>query len=163
MALALLAVGLLTHASLTVSGHRQGRSNAERRLAWEGLRTQVARLRDWDLADCYTAFDDSSANDPPGAPGSDFDVPGLEPISGSVGRVLVPASPASDGSGAIVLREDLVQPAFGLPLDLDGDGVLDDQPKDTLYRRLPVRLEVRWRGVHGEQSLGMTTWLGELQ
>jgi hypothetical protein len=46
-----------------------------------------------------------------------------------------------------------------MPADLDGDGVIDDQPKDKTYIHLPVMVEVRWVGQLGPQRLRLTTWL----
>ncbi|MEQ8763405.1 MAG: hypothetical protein RL885_05730 [Planctomycetota bacterium] len=165
MALALLSVGVLSHASLSLTNQRQCRANLEHRLAWEGLKSQVARLRSWPLTDCFAAFDGSLDNDPAGAPGSEFAIAGLQPsetaFGSEVGVVEWPT--LQDAEGRFVIREDLDDADFGLPADLDGDGVIDSEPKDATYRRIPVRVVARWHGVYGEQSLSMTTWLGDLQ
>ncbi|MEQ8763408.1 MAG: type II secretion system protein [Planctomycetota bacterium] len=162
IALSILSVGLLAHGSLTLSSMTQSELNRERRLALEGLRSQLEQMRAWDFRQCYSAFDLSSANDPPGAPGSQFDILGLEPVSpgGRVGRVLLPTAPNPSGTPPTALREDLSQPDIGLPADLDGDGAIDNLPKDDSYVRLPVRVEARWRGVSGEQQMIIATWLG---
>ena len=71
-------------------------------------------------------------------------------------RVLVEAPAGVDG-----LREDQVAAEFGLPADLNGDGAIDDQPHQTDYRVLPVRVRFMWSAdALGTRSMQLTTWLG---
>jgi hypothetical protein len=58
-----------------------------------------------------------------------------------------------------VLREDVKNTALGMPRDLDGDGLIDDKPKDASYIHLPVIVEVRWEGRMGPQTTRLVTWL----
>ncbi|MHC5012591.1 MAG: hypothetical protein ACYTG6_16865 [Planctomycetota bacterium] len=43
-----------------------------------------------------------------------------------------------------MLREDVVAPEFGLPADLNGDGRIDDQPRDDDCIALPVIVTFQW-------------------
>ena len=160
-----LAIGLLAQASLTVSSYSQTLLNRERRLAMEGARSQLEILKGRELATVFAAYDASTTNDPPDAPGPDFDVPSLQPVAGDpdghVGRVIFPVGEPPETSGTFdpVLREDLSDTAMGMPADLDGDGAIDANPKDGTYIHLPVTVEVEWAGKVGRQTLRITTWL----
>jgi len=161
----MLSLGLLAQASVTITSYRQSVVNKERRLALEGARSQIEILKRYDLRSVFPAFDSSKVNDPTGAPGPYFDVQGLraDPAesSGRVGKIIFPVGPAPDPvqNPDPVLREDVQDPRLGMPADLDGDGVIDDQPKDKTYIHLPVIVEVRWEGQLGSQRLRLTTWL----
>ena len=122
-------------------------------------------LKRFDLRTVFPAYDASKANDPPNAPGPYFDVRGLNPDpndpSGRVGRVIFPVGPPPPSAPIRdpVLREDVRNPRMGMPADLDGNGKIDDQPKDATYIHLPVMVEVRWKGRIGQQSVSLVTWL----
>jgi type II secretory pathway pseudopilin PulG len=62
--------------------------------------------------------------------------------------------------GATELREDADMPAFGLPADLNGDGVVEATARDLDYRALPVVVTFRWtpRG-EAPEELRVATWL----
>ena len=65
--------------------------------------------------------------------------------------------PAADDGG---LREDLVQPHFGLPADLNRDGTVDAEPRDDDYQALPVVFHLRWHPTgESPQELRIHTWL----
>jgi len=164
IAMSALIVAMLAHAGLTVSTHAQNSLNQERRLALEGLRGQLDRMRTVEFKHAFATFDTVTTNDPPGAVGPNFAIAGLNPSpsdgDGFVGRVIFPvAPPASDPSAPPVLREDVVNAEMGMPADLDGDGVVDDQPKDEGYLYLPVIVEARWRSIVGEQRMHIMGWL----
>jgi len=165
IALAVLAVGMLAQASLTITHANQTHLNKEQRLALQGARAQLEVLKNYDFATVFGAFDELTFNDPPNAQGPDFDVRGLNPDpddpDGKVGRVYFPVGPAPTGSPVPgpVLREDQQNNWFGTPADLDGDGAIDDQPKNTSYIHLPVVVEIRWHGKSGTHTLRLTTWL----
>lgn len=164
VALSVLTIGLLAHASLVVNGHTNLRLNQDRRLALEGLRLQLERLRDFEFADCFGAFDEAAGNDPAVAPGPHFDIPGLQPSAadadGRVGRIVFPVAIPSVSAGLEpALTESVENPRLGMPADLDGDALIDDLPKDDTYVRLPVLVEARWEGPSGEQVARLRTWL----
>jgi hypothetical protein len=56
-----------------------------------------------------------------------------------------------------VLRETAMFAKLGMPRDLNGDGAVDNQPRTTDYRVLPVHLRVAWRGANSDHSLEMHT------
>jgi len=58
------------------------------------------------------------------------------------------------------LRENLVAPRFGLPADLDGNGVVDGESRLADYRVLPVVVTFRWRpNGDAAHELRVATWL----
>ncbi|MBN2489553.1 MAG: hypothetical protein JXQ29_01725 [Planctomycetes bacterium] len=160
-----LTIGLLAQGALTISHYNQSQFNRELRLALGAAQQQIEILRNHDFRTVFAAFDGSTANDPPSTPGPHFEVPGLSAVEGDPdglpGRIRFPVGspPVSASTSDPVLREDLDEPAMGLPCDLDGDGLIDDLPKDTSYIHLPVIVEVRWRGKSGNQVLRLATWL----
>jgi type II secretory pathway pseudopilin PulG len=78
-------------------------------------------------------------------------------------RVLVdvPAAPLDiDPSGPEFLREDVTAAAFGLPSDLNGDGVVDGAARDADYAVLPVVVFMRWNDLNGNsRELRMSAWV----
>jgi len=165
IAISILAIGLMAQASLALSHSNQTRLNREFRAALEGARAKIEVLKEHDFKTVFAAFDASTRNDPPDAPGPGFALHGLSPVhrdpDGLVGKVRFPVGspPANWTHQDPVLREDLDDDLFGLPRELDGDGAVDSHPKDERYIHLPVVVEVRWRGVSGNQILRLTTWL----
>ncbi len=160
-----VAIGLLAQASLTISSYSQTALNKERRLAMQGVRSQLEVIKGMELANVFAAFDESTDNDPADAPGPHFDIKGLRPIPGDadghVGRVVLPVGdpPESSESSDPVLREDVSDTLMGMPYDLDGDGIIDSLPKNGTCIHLPVTIEVEWTGKIGRQILQLTTWL----
>ncbi len=77
-------------------------------------------------------------------------------------RVEVPMTPTTVAAGgtAMRLREDANLTRFGLPKDLNGDGLIDADPRDNDYVALPVEVTFRWvlRG-RGPRELRVSTWL----
>lgn len=57
--------------------------------------------------------------------------------------------PARSDFGDYQLREDYDDLALGMPRDLDGDNVIDDQDHARDYVRLPVCVRVVWEGPNG--------------
>ena len=166
IAISVLAIGLMAQASLALSHSNQTRLNREYRAALEGARARIEVLKEHDFQTVFAAFDASTRNDPPDAPGPGFAVVGLSPVlrdpDGLVGKVCFPVGlpPSNWAHQDPVLREDLDDDRFGLPRDLDGDGAIDSHPKDERYIHLPVVVEVRWRSAAGgNQIVRLTTWL----
>ncbi|MEQ8764182.1 MAG: hypothetical protein RL885_09655 [Planctomycetota bacterium] len=168
MAITTFAIAFLTLAAMTTTAKSQTKMNAERRVALEAAQEQIEQLKNTPFEAVYRLFDGSAHND--GAlqsPGDQFDVEGLEPspddTDGRCGRIILPTRvPPPDGEGnqpPPYLWERFSDVKLGLPADLDGDGLIDDSPKDGSYMHLPVRVEVRWTGAVGEQSLSVSTWL----
>ena len=61
--------------------------------------------------------------------------------------------------GAWQVREDLVMPELGMPRDLSGDGVIDDQDHSLDYVLLPARIQIDWRGAGGDAHVEFHTVL----
>lgn len=110
--------------------------------AFEACQLQVATLRSTPFAELVARYDADSGNDPvAGAPGATFAVSGLSRRSdpgAEVGAIVLPL----DTLGR--LREDLVMPELGMPMDLNGDGVIDSDDHSGDYVVLPVLVRVRW-------------------
>jgi hypothetical protein len=53
-----------------------------------------------------------------------------------------------------------VLPRYGLPADLNGDGVVEASPRDDDYLMLPVVVRLRWRrAAEGSNEVVLATWL----
>jgi hypothetical protein len=163
-----VAIGVLMLALLgfsrSISGAvRDQASQGERMRALNAARAAIEGLRARPFASVYVLHNDDGDDDPGGAgtaPGPHCAVPGLAApagdLDGAAGRILFPE--IDSGSGP-VLREDLVDPVFGLPFDLDADGVIDGGDKSSSYRLLPVLVRISWLGGAGSQELELATWL----
>ena len=126
-------------------------------------RDRIEALRTEGFDGLFYLYNDYDADDYWGAglsPGPGFEVAGLEPrpgdADGLVGRIEFPSVVTG---GVEQLREDVVNDAFGLPMDLNCDGVIDTQNHAGDYEVLPVRVVVEWRGVGGNGSVTLTTVL----
>lgn len=154
VAVAILAIGMLSQASLTVTHVGQSALNKASRLAIDGIHNQIEDLKNHAFADVFKDYQ--------GTPLQHFAVPGLEPQDsdpdGAVGEIIFPT--ASDPLvGNLVLREDLARPELGLPRDLDGDGAIDSTPKNATYQLLPVMIELRWKSPVGDRSMRVAVML----
>ncbi len=158
--LTLLVIGVLGYLHVIVGSVQGADVHRERTRALDAARAQLERLKAVPIAEVLARFDEDEENDPEGpgtAPGPFFDVPGLDALpgapGGAVGRILFPQV---DGA----LREDTDWPQFGLPRDLNGDGVVDDEDRSEDYRILPVRVRIEWRGASGPTQIELGTILG---
>ena len=178
LGLVILAVGLLSHASLTMAEHRLSR---EQQLRSEGLhvaRQLVERLRsdeDWAglydrlrarqaLADTPSSADALRLED-----GREAFVPQAYFPDFALSRALpqvhvlidVPSGPDPvTPGGPAVLREDVTAPAYGLPADLDADGTVDADAHDGDYVVLPVRVTILWTPAgEAARQLTLPVWL----
>lgn len=136
-------------------------SNRETSVAHFAARRALERMRDLPFEDVFAAYNEDPSDDPAGVVGAGpaFAVPGLDPQEGDAdgleGRILLPIPPA----GPLVLQESLNAPDFGLPLDLNADGVLDGDNRAGDYAALPVRVRVEWRGASGNRFIEVQTLL----
>lgn len=143
---------------------KANRVRRETAVAREALREQVERLKGAPFEDVFALYNADAADDSAGlgpAPGPAFTVAGLRPAPGDadgiVGAVEIPSFvPAG---GVAQLREDVLDPSFGLPRDLDADGALDALDHALDYALLPARVRVRWAGVSGPRELRATLLL----
>ena len=83
----------------------------------------------------------------PNALGVAFDVAGLEPAEGfaHVGSITFVADETC--------TDEALGAALGMPRDLDGDGYVDGTSVLETARLLPAVIDLRWKGVRGEQRL----------
>lgn len=161
MALTVFALALGGMVAALLHSRGLARTNAETSLAYEAASAVLEEMRARPFLDIYELYNTTPADDPVGlvATGPGFDVPGLNlqlnDPDGLAGRIEFP------GGGGLELREDVVAPEFGLPRDLNADGVIDGADHSDDYLILPVRVVVEWRGVTGNRSIGLETLLSD--
>lgn len=137
-----------------------GDSSRDTTVAYLRAERVIEQLKAANFDEVFARFNDDAGDDPAGvSPGADFAVAGLDPrdddADGIVGRILFPV-----GAGApSLLREDLVDEAFGMPRDLNADGVVDAVDHSGDYVILPVRVRVEWRGRSGNRFIELETIL----
>ncbi|MHC5010508.1 MAG: type IV pilus modification PilV family protein [Planctomycetota bacterium] len=165
-----LAIALLGHAASTVTEHRLAEAGQVRSEALHASRQFVERLRaDEDFTGLLSrilalqlttgaggkaTLDDGRTAFDPTAYYPDFVVP--DAVDSMAVRVEVPLHVGD----VVSLREDQNLPYFGLPGDLNGDGAVDDQPRDDDYRALPVAFTFRWVPPgQAPAELRFSTWL----
>ena len=156
LSLLLLGFGRFMAVSMVTAG-----LDREAALAEEAARSQLEVLRAEDLTDVfarYNALPDDDAEGIGTAPGKDFAVANLVAMTtdadGMAGEILLPETPPG------VLREDQLDPLFGLPLDLNGDGLIDAADHAGDYAALPVVVRVEWTGQSGPARVEIRTTLG---
>ena len=152
----LILMGLSALARVTIGLARAGNMARESELAAQAARAMLERIQAEAFPQAFRSYNATGADDPGGAntaPGANFAVAGLRAIPGDAdgrpGEVLFP-SPAGQPAQ---LREDVVDPRFGMPQDLDGNGAVDGANHATDYKLLPVRVRVRWQA--GDGSTGV--------
>lgn len=161
--MAVLLVALLIFSSSVSGVAKQRTVNRETNLAVAAARNLLETLRSEDFGQVYALYNADPADDPLGAgtaPGSRFVVEGLDDTpdgGGFDGEIVFPS--LEDPVAGWQLREDLDLPVLGLPRDLSGDSVVDDQDHAGAYFILPVQIRVRWRSPIGTREYEMTTQL----
>lgn len=164
-AMAVLVVallGLLSSIGVAMTHQAEARMQEQ---ALNAARHSIENL--WaepDFRRVYALYNADPDDDPAGpgtAPGDRFSVAGLTaPPGGAGGRLIFPED--TSGSGSTNLREYVVDADLGMPRDLNGDRVIDDQPRSSDYLLLPVRVQVRYvapRG--GVRTVELTTILSD--
>jgi len=161
---AVLAIAISGAAGAMLSATQLDRVNRERALALQSARRMVERSQDVEFEDLFAAYNSVANDDPPDlvaagtVPGASFACEGLTAQSadpdGVTGQVFFPT--VMNG-GVEELREDVVDPQLGMPMDLNMDGVIDGLNHAGDYRLLPVRVRLSWRGVSGDRSADLVT------
>ncbi len=153
VAVVLLTIAMLGFSKAFVSSMLASDTEREVRLATETARGIMESLAGAEFEQVFQLYNADPQDDPGGvgtAPGPSFDVVGLDPLSGDedgqAGEVLLPIV---EDVGGYQVREDLDLPELGLPRDLSGDGIVDDQDHSADYVILPVRIRVEWEGSGG--------------
>jgi prepilin-type N-terminal cleavage/methylation domain-containing protein len=167
-----LVLALLGHMASTFAEYRMARTQETRSEVLHVARQFVERLRsDDDWEGLYarlrvmqnlaakpdaglTRLEDGRGAFAPDLYYGDFVLPvWLDSLAVLVDVPFDPLSPQN-------LREDLHQPRYGLPADLDGDGLIDATPHQQDYRALPVVITFRWQGAGDTPAqLRVSTWL----
>ena len=154
---AVMVVGLLGFVHVIVVANTSARVNMETNLAIQGAQEVVESIQATRFDQIFATFGN--------APGNGFAVPGLDPLPGDadglVGQILFPTAPGAL-PGQLVLREDVVDPRFDTPFDLNADTVIDGLDHSADYAILPVVVEIRWRGAQGPSLLEFATVVGDM-
>ena len=107
----------------------------------------------------YIRFNSDSEDDPDEGekPGSSFEVASLQvrgdDPDGLVGRIEFP----EEAPGILV--ESITDESLGMPMDLNGDGQIDDENRSEDFQLLPVRIIIEWQGMEGLERLEYHTIL----
>lgn len=150
-----LAVGALV--GTMFSALRLDRVNESKAAANQALRGVLEDMKAMEFSEVYAAYNASKADDPD--PGYDYktalDLTSVLPVgtcgTAPLAQVIFP----EDSNG--FLREDLVDPALGMPRDLDGDGGTDGDDHSADYRILPVVVKLDWESPSGPQTIQVAT------
>lgn len=163
--LLLIAVGGLSGSLL--SSVQLSRSSEDGATAGAAMRRMAAELSGADFATVWATYNADPNDDPAGAgtaPGAFFAVAGLTPrvddADGFVGEILFPDQETGVGTTRI-LREDLDAPLWGLPRDLNADGLIDGNDRSADAMMIPVTLRLQWRNASGNQQVERTLALFE--
>jgi type II secretory pathway pseudopilin PulG len=171
---AVLSIALLGYAASAVGHQKAAVDLSEKGVALLTLERFVERMRaDTDFTGLYgrlrplsaeTATDAaltnlgadvSLAGSAPTAYYADFDAPAR------LGDVTILAQvPQTTVGGLAALRENASAPRYGLPADLNGDGVIDGNSRNADYMALPVVVHLRWTHAgRAPQEVVLATWL----
>jgi hypothetical protein len=170
----ILVIAILGLLASALGGRDLGRQVQERGIAFETLGRFVERIRaDPDWAGLYArlrplskestadatlsslATDTALKTQTAATYYADFTVPT------TLGTVtFLVQVPVKTVGGVAGLRENEVAPRYGLPYDLNGDGVIDGNVRDADYRALPLVARLRWQHPGAAtQEVVLTTWL----
>jgi hypothetical protein len=136
----------------------------ERMVATFAAQERLADLHAFPPAEVIAAFNDDDGDDAlvvlGTVQGPHFPVAGIDvrkdDADGFEGEVLLPLNALGE------LREDANNLNFGLPRDLNGDGVVDALDHRADFIVLPARVRIQWTGKSGRRSLEMETLLSGL-
>jgi hypothetical protein len=148
------AVCLLGHAASVVHHQRVAAELDERGIALVTLQRFAERLRadtDWDglYGRLRPLSAESTSDNSLSSVGADLSLTMQAPttyysdfeVPARLGTVEVLVQVPQEGNA---LRENMSAPRYGLPTDLNGDGALDGNARDTDRSVLPVVIHLRW-------------------
>jgi type II secretory pathway pseudopilin PulG len=169
IAMVVLIVALSIFSGIVVSTSRQRIVNRETAIATEAARVVLEAMREAELAQVFALYDPDPLNDPEGvgtAPGYRFAVDALDPLpeaaDGLVGEVRFPVVDVGTVDDPLwQLREDVLDARLGMPRDLSGDLVIDDDDHALDYDRLPVEIRLDWVGETGRRTISIHTMVCE--
>lgn len=165
MMVMLVAVSIFSKTVLSISSQRE--VNRENALAAEAARVAIETMLNASFEDRFALYNQNPADDPSGpgtGPGHRFPVPGLTPLpeaaDGMVGEFVFPAVLTKAGWQ---LREDSADATLGMPRDLNGDRVVDDQDHAADYIQFPLLVRMRWIGRSGRREFRVFTQMADYQ
>jgi len=159
IAMGILVVAIIGIMSALVSAIRVDEATAEQVRALNACKSKIEEMKTVPFAEAWARFNATPGDDPGGAgtaPGPNFAVPGLRPLTGDAdglpGQIIFPEV-------GNILSETVVDARMGMPRDLNGDGDALDVNVSTTYKLLPVRVVVDWQGSKGAAHVELTTFL----
>ena len=153
---------------MVASTSRQRVMNHDFPAASQAVRVVLEEMRNEKLSELFALYN-ADPNDDPGkpgsAPGNRFVVENFDPLETALdGMVGTISFPTITPVGEIAqLREDSVDGDLGLPRDLNGDSIIDDEDHATDYVLLPIKVEVDWLGRYGERHVQFFTMFAEIR
>lgn len=161
ISLMVLTIGVIGFIMALVSSLRVSAAGHERDIAINAARQMIERIQSHEFSEIYALYNSNPSDDPGGsgtAPGPNFAVDGLRPRPGDVdgmeGQIIFPVSGGK-------LAEDVSMPEFGLPKDLNGDQVIDNDDRAGDYTVLPVAIRIEWLGTSSEWEIEIRALLVE--
>lgn len=157
IAFVILALSTVTALGLMIGSMCLDASNRETTRAMAAARGVIEGMQGQDFSQVFALYNANPSDDPVGvaAPGSAFAVGGLAHQQQVVGTIRFPDNPTWE------LREDVYLPELGLPMDLNGDGIIDGLDHSQDYKVLPVIVDVQWVGKTGDRKLSLHALLME--
>ena len=166
IAVTVLSLSSMGFVAVTVSTHRLEHENEQFSQAMELAREVVEQMQAREFSEVFARHNTESSDDPDG--------PGTAVGSSWTHQDSYERQYTSDEKGVssspitcrvefpvqgTALREDLDLPEFGLPTDLNSDGVIDSEDHSGDYVLLPVVLRLSYPGATGVRNLTLTTVL----
>ena len=166
ISLSVLTIALLAFGRAILGSIAAGQTQREQGIARDAARQLVERMQAETFSEVFARYNATAVDDPIDGNlfTAGFAVQGLQvqqgDADGLVGRIVFPTT--AGVGGGLMLREDIDDNRFGLPRDLNADGVIDALDHSADYRLLPVVVRVEWRGRAGDSFLEFRTYLADL-
>jgi len=146
----IMTIALSMFSQTLTSASRLDPLSKEKSAAANAAQNIIETMRGYEFTTTFRNFNLSGTDDPGGvgtSPGKYFDVFGLDPIAPGqrVGEIVF-----CDFEG--VIREDTALPEFGLPRDLNGDGIVDRGVHTDDCIIIPFKVVVQWNSRFGARK-----------
>ncbi|MDF1801023.1 MAG: prepilin-type N-terminal cleavage/methylation domain-containing protein [Planctomycetota bacterium] len=165
VALAVVSVGLLGFSKAILDAMVLNQTNRESGLARRSAQAILADIEATAFDEVFARYNATVADDL----GAGDHLLGVFPVvglrlrddeaDGFAGDITFPAS--FTFGGQLQLREDFNDSSFGMPRDLNLDGVVDGADHSADYKLLPVLVRVAWQGRAGQAKVEFRTVLIE--
>lgn len=165
VALAVVSVGLLGFSKAILDAMVLNQTNKESGIARRAAQGILADIEGTAFDEVFARYNETVADD---IGAGDhllgvFPVEGLrlrdDDADGFAGEIVFPD--AFSLGGQLELREDFDDASFGMPRDLNLDGVVDGDDHSADYKLLPVLVRVSWQGRAGASKVEFRTVLIE--